>query len=324
MAKLRKFDWSDNWYIVWSDGRSRKLSTKTPDKAVAETILKRWEAEQNAPPEEPAVNSIVEGYLKELEDRRWYDNREYEMRAVRKHFGQLPPNLISVTTVRGFISKRRREGVAGSTIDRQLRALRACLSWGVKNGWIEKAPYIESPGGNPPKDRWLTRDETNALVAACGSPHIDLFVRTALHTGARTSSVLGLTWDRVDLRRGVVLYPPTEPGSRKRTAIVPINQSLLGHLERARGGALCDNVIEFRGKPVQSIKTGFRAAVRRSGIAHCTPHDLRRTCATWMVQSGIPLEKVARYLGDTKEMIEKVYGHHSPDYLRDAARALEG
>ena len=83
-------------------------------------------------------------------------------------------------------------------------------------------------------------------------------------------------------------------------------------------------VIEHRGRPVQSIKTGFRAAVRRAGLKHCTPHDLRRTCATWMVQDGIPVAQVARFLGDTEEMIEKVYGQHSPEYLRDAARSLEG
>ncbi len=120
------------------------------------------------------------------------------------------------------------------------------------------------------------------------------------------------------------MYPPAHPSSRKRTTIVPMNDTLLAVLSEAREFAVSDWVIEFRGRPVQSIKTGFRATVRRAGIAHCTPHDLRRTCATWMVQDGVQLEKVARYLGATKDMIEKVYGHHSPDYLRDAAKALEG
>ena len=94
-------------------------------------------------------------------------------------------------------------------------------------------------------------------------------------------------------------------------------------LLQAQKVATAYQVIEWRGRGVGSIKTGFRAAVRRAGLKHCTPHDLRRTCATWMVQDGIPTAQVARYLGDTEEMIEKVYGHHSPDYLRDAAAVLE-
>ncbi len=53
-----------------------------------------------------------------------------------------------------------------------------------------------------------------------------------------------------------------------------------------------------------------------------TPHVLRHTCATWLVQSGVPLWEVAGYLGMTVEMVERVYGHHAPEHLREAARAL--
>lgn len=324
MARLRKFDFSDNWYIVWSDGRSRRASTGTTDKGQAEATLARFEAKQNAPPERPTSDDIINGYLDSLKDRRWFQNREYEMRAMRRSFGRVPPELVSAVLVRAHIRRRLAVGVARSTVDRELRAFRACLSWGMKNGWIDKAPYIETPGGSPPRDRWLTRAEAGALVLGCRDHHIRLFVLVALHTGARTRAILDLTWDRVDLDRGVVLYPPAAVRSRKRTAVVPLTETLAGELGQARAVAQSRWVIEYKGQSVGSIKTGFRAAVRRSGIAHCTPHDLRRTCATWMVQDGIPLAKVARFLGDSEEMIEKVYGHHSPDYLRDAAKSLEG
>lgn len=326
MARLRKFQFSENWYIVWRDDRSHRLSTGTRDKNEAERQLARFVGKQNAPPEEPIINDIIEGYLAFFrgQQRRWYRNREYEMSALRSHFGLVPPRLVAAPLVRSFITKRQAGGANRSTVDRQLRALRACLSWGVKNGWIDKAPYIETPGGNPPRDRWLTRGEADSLILGCRDHHVRLFVLVALHTGARTRPILDLTWDRVDLDRGVVLYPPAAVRSRKRTAVVPLTETLARELEEARKAAGSRWVIEHRGRPVQSIKTGFRAAVRRAGLKHCTPHDLRRTCATWMVQDGIPLAQVARFLGDTEEMIEKVYGQHSPDYLRDAARSLEG
>ena len=331
MADIRRFAWSPNWYIVWAERddrtgkwRSRRLSTGTGVKGQGQTALARFEAQRKRPPDEPNVGAILDAYLSDLSERRWFRNREYELRAVRSHFGDLPPGLINRALVRGFIRRRRAQGAADSTCDRQLRALRAALSWAVKHRWIDAAPYIETPGGAPPRDRWLTRGEFERLCCAAVDPHVRLFIELAVFTGARTRTLLDLTWDRVDMEKRLVMYPPARPRSRKRTTIVPINDTLLAALSQASGVAVSDWVIEYRGRSVQSIKTGYRAAVRRAGIAHCTPHDLRRTCATWMVQDGIQLEKVARYLGATKDMIERVYGHHAPDYLRDAARALEG
>jgi integrase len=105
---------------------------------------------------------------------------------------------------------------------------------------------------------------------------------------------------------------------------VPITDLLRQELLRAAEAATSQYVIEHAGGRVASIKTGFRAAVRRARLRDVTPHALRHTAATWMVQEGVSLAKVARYLGNTEAMVEKVYGHHSPEYLRDAAEALAG
>ncbi len=322
--RLRKFSWSNNWYIVWAEERaSRRMSTRTRDKKEAERCLARFVAASHEPPEAFVTNDVLDAYLATLKERRWSKNREYELRPIRRHFGLVHPRHINPALVRAYIAKRRHERKADSTIDKELRALRAALNWAKHERWIETPPYIETPGGSPPRERWLMREEARKLVAACREPHIRLFVLLGLHSGARTRAILDLTWDRVDLERRLVMYPPAHERSRKRTAIVPINNILFDALSEARRFAGCDWVVEYRGGPVQSVKKGFQAAVKRAGIAHCTVHDLRRTCATWMIQKGIPLSQVARFLGDSEKMIEKVYGHHSPDYLRDAARALE-
>ena len=66
------------------------------------------------------------------------------------------------------------------------------------------------------------------------------------------------------------------------------------------------------------------AACRRAKLPGVTAHVLRHTAASWMVQSGIPIAKVAVYLGNSQAMVEQVYGHHAPDFLDDAAKALAG
>ena len=55
-----------------------------------------------------------------------------------------------------------------------------------------------------------------------------------------------------------------------------------------------------------------------------TPHILRHTAVTWMIMAGVPMAMVARYAAMSLNMVEKRYGHHSPDWLRQAAEALAG
>ena len=82
-------------------------------------------------------------------------------------------------------------------------------------------------------------------------------------------------------------------------------------------------VIEDRGQPVGSIKTAWRAALVASGIDHCRPHDLRHTCATWLMQAGADQWHAAGFLGMGLDVLQRVYGHHHPDYMRTAVEALD-
>jgi integrase len=80
--------------------------------------------------------------------------------------------------------------------------------------------------------------------------------------------------------------------------------------------------VEWHGKPVQSVKTGFRRAALLAGLDGVTPHTLRHTAATWLMQAGVPIWEAAGFLGLSPEMIARVYGHHSPAHLQDAARKI--
>jgi integrase len=84
-------------------------------------------------------------------------------------------------------------------------------------------------------------------------------------------------------------------------------------------------VIEYNGKRVGSIKKAFARTVARAGIEHCTPHDLRRTAGSWMLQAGIPIEVISAMLGHTDiRVTQQVYARFNVDWLRQAAKALEG
>lgn len=282
------------------------------------------------------MTAILDGYLADRKDRvASHATLEYACAALKRHLGDLTPDHMTLTRSRLYARQRRAEGyavgtadarrrkpVSNGTIAREVVTLRAALRWAVAQKWIHTAPTIEAPGAAPPRDRWLTRDEAARLLAACQAPHVRLFVALGLYTAGRAGALLELTWQQVDLERGVI---DLGAGSgNKRRAPVPIADALRPYLLEARSGATCDAVVEFAGGRVASVKTGFHAACRRAGLAGVTPHTLRHTAATWMAHGRVPMAEIARYLGDSERTTEKVYAKHSPDYLRGAARVLGG
>jgi integrase len=71
------------------------------------------------------------------------------------------------------------------------------------------------------------------------------------------------------------------------------------------------------------MQNGFQAACKRARIADFRVHDLRHTCASWLVQGGVPLLEVAKLLGhSTIEMTER-YAHLAPENLRAAVGVLD-
>jgi len=73
------------------------------------------------------------------------------------------------------------------------------------------------------------------------------------------------------------------------------------------------------------VRKGFEAAVKAARLsADVTPHILRHTCATWLMQDGVSLWDAAGFLGMTVQQLEQTYGHHHPDFQREAAEALGG
>jgi integrase len=178
-----------------------------------------------------------------------------------------------------------------------------------------------------PRDRVLSRNEATKLIDGCHAAHIQLFVILALHTAGRAGAILDLTWDRIDLAaRRLQLHDPGRSRTRKGRATVPINDTLAAALEAARKGAVTPFVVEWAGHKVGSIRHAFERAVERAGLDDAvTPHCLRHTAAVWMAEGGIPMEEIAQFLGHSDASTTyRIYARYSPEYLRRAARALEG
>ena len=82
-------------------------------------------------------------------------------------------------------------------------------------------------------------------------------------------------------------------------------------------------MVEFQGAPVESVSKGFEAIVNKAGIEkHVTPHTLRHTSATWLMQEGKDVWTTAGFLGTSVQMLEQTYAKHHPDYQADVLDAF--
>jgi integrase len=82
-------------------------------------------------------------------------------------------------------------------------------------------------------------------------------------------------------------------------------------------------VIEWNANPVRKINKAFRSVRRAANLGgDVVPHTLRHTAITWQAQLGVPEHEILGFFGITREVFEKVYAHHHPDYQSNAVNAF--
>jgi integrase len=236
--------------------------------------------------------------------------------------------------------------VSEAAARRELEDLRAAINHHRREGLCSEIVSVALPEKPLPREAWLTRSEAARLLWAAWRAkqvmrdkktrravgrHIARFILVGLYSGTRSSAICGAAFmptigrGYVDLERGVFYRRGMgRRQTKKKQTPVKLAPRLLAHLRRwKRLGIARDAVVEWNGVPVKSVRKGFNTAARAAGL-NATPHILRHTCATWLMQRGADLWDAAGFLGMTVKQLEETYGHHHPDYQRDAIEALGG
>jgi integrase len=321
-------------YILYGPELKRRVSTGTRDRRQAEQYLAQFILGSQTPKvESPTVAYILDHYRDHHgPEVRAVGAMGYGIRALKRHLGTSRPETLMPTDFKSYARSRKREGVGNGTILREMGIMRAAGGHAIAHKLLAAEQWpsrIKSPVKKPKvKEIWLTRPEASKLIAECNHPHLWLFVKLGLMTLARSAAILELPWTapagqaQVMLERRLIDYG--EGHGNKRRALVPINDELLADLQAARRIARTNHVIEYQGQPVKWIKNAFAGAVGRAGLPDTiTPHRLRHTGCTWLVEDGVPYEVIGKMAGDTAETIETTYGHHHPSFLKRAADTLQ-
>lgn len=331
------------WYVVYSkNGKTHRVSTGETVEPKARDFLTRWSAHLSQPRDATTVSECLDHYLRVKNETgaKTVKKTVSALRLIRQEFGALAPSAVTAALQRKYIAQRRSGVVGGQPVsDRtaslELAFLRAALKLADDEGMIAAAPKIKLPknAGVRRRKRFLTIPEYKRLGRAArddATPfHMRLFVALALLTAQRGIAIRELKWEHVDFEAGVIWFSQTDPdpASNKNRQDIPITPALEHLLRAAHAVARTEWVIEFRDRPVLSVKRGFRSLITRAGIANVTVHDLRRTVATHLLHQGADVQGVALLLGDDPAIVRAHYAHVSPRLLaamvNQAGQALD-
>lgn len=331
--KLRFLEKRGTFYICWTDGgRSRQRSTGTAERREAEIALAEFLHDRYRPagPRDPAevyVTDVLADYAEHhAPNVRDPERIVHSIMALTPFWTGKTVTQVTDNSCRAYLASR---GRAPGTVRRELGVLRAAMNAALRSRQITYAVPVWLPTTPLSKERWLTRREVAALLRAVRQEpsvrlYLPLFVLIGVYTGARKEAILSLRWTQVDLERGRINFnPPGREQTKKLRPMQPIAPPLLPHLRRARlRGSDLGYVINIEGRRIKDVKTAWAKARARAGLLDVTRHTLRHTAATWLMQKGVSLWQASGFLGMSEATLVKVYGHHCPDYLQDAANAF--
>jgi len=248
---------------------------------------------------------------------RWLTEHVPKLKAARKtrgHAAQLLPFITGRTLAESpqvwAEIKAELAEKSPATINHKGRILRQLCNLAQREwAWTD-----ESIGSRikllreTPRESFLTLAQVNSLAKACTMREARDLILFAAYTGVRYGQMFSIV-GRDQVRGGVLHLDRT--GKTARLQALPLHQRVQGIAKRLP--------MPITEKQLRVQWTGARAA---TGLSHVRWHDLRHTCASWLVQAGVPLYEVMQLLGHSTMAMTQRYAHLQTKHLRAAVDKL--
>jgi integrase len=319
--KLTRRPSRPHWYIHGTvRGVTLRESTGVADRKAAEAIRARreWEIIQRSVFGREATATFLGAAVSYLEA----GGEKLYLKPIIARIGSMALAKIDQTMIEQT-ARALYPAAAPATLNRQaFTPIAAVLNHAAKRGWCAKR-IIERPEQPKGRIRWITFEEAERLLDAC-SPHLRPLVMFLLGTGARLSEALYLDWRELDLAQAHVTFIETKNGEARG---VPLHSRLVAELralQHRHGSVFRTNAGRAYAEKESGggqIKTGFKGACRRAGIADFSPHDCRHTWATWHYAANRDMIALMKLGGWKSERMVLRYAHVNVSQLAPSINA---
>jgi integrase len=250
-------------------------------------------------------------------------------------FGAQRLDAITGFTVEKYKKRRLDQGAAPGTVNRELATLSHLFNRAVEWKWLDRVPtrpkkFAESAG----RIIALTDEQCDALMSAAvasADPDLWLFVAFGLNTAMRHAEIMATRWDQLDLVNRRLFIPDAKAGQREQPITPELAELLTAEREMRDdqdGWVFPSPHSDSQAGHRARMDRPFREAVKAAGLDAelVTPHAMRHSAITKLVQAGVDLPTIQRISGHkTLAMILRythVHGRHIDQAIRAIGRTL--
>lgn len=297
------------------------------------------------------------------EGAKSYRTMKHLIRDLIRDLGHLKLPDVTYSVLAAYCSERSAAGDKPATVNRRMSVASRALREAERLGWILSGPRVPRFREDNLKERYVSPREEAQILAKiyrhCSEDrpewqYMAALVPFLLDTGLRLGEALSLTMGNwkpstgasaalVAGEKGVRNAEEFLEGTRKVFAAVPKNKQQPGAVilthgstksgkgrhvpltPRAEAALLVMLTSDVHGNiRGDGVYHRFMRVAEEAGVKGVTVHTLRHTCASRLVQKGVDLFRVQRWLGHSTPSLTMRYAHLRDDDLADAARLLTG
>jgi integrase/recombinase XerD len=286
------------------------------------------------------MESLIQEFIEYLGHEKGLATNTLESygRDLRQYCGFLSedtsqtPETASQATIVAYLMMLRKQGKATATIARRLAALKAFYQFMLKENYVTKDPTddLSSPKLERKLPRVLTVDEVEKLLnqpdtSTPAGIRDKAMLEVLYATGIRVSELVSLNLDDIELDEGFVRC--IGKGSKER--VVPMGEiainALRSYLSKGRPKLVSnpgENALFLNHHGRRLTRQGFWKIVKKYaaqlGIRkEITPHTLRHSFATHLLENGADIRAVQEMLGHADISTTQIYTHVTKDRLKD-------
>jgi tyrosine recombinase XerC len=279
------------------------------------------------------MEKYIEKFIRYLEIEKNYSshtvlNYKLDLEDFRKFIGEMDIARIEYLTLRKYLAVLKEKNLGNRSVGRHLSSLRSFFKFLTREGLIKANPILilSSPKLDKHLPQFMTEDETAKLIeSAFPKDNKDergrrdrAILETFYSCGIRISELVGLNQQDIDFIGGIIKVF----GKGKKERIVPIGEAALSSIRKYLDLRSRQSEAVFLNKNGRRITTrGVRDIVdkyiRLAGIRQgVSPHTLRHSFATHLLNRGADLRTVQELLGHANLSTTQIYTHLTTERLK--------